>query len=119
MSRKLTYDRYIFGAAILIIVLGLVMIYSASAIIAFQKTGSDNPYHFLTRQCIWLLAGGLLMLAVMHLNVALLKDSRVIYLLLGGLCACLVLVLFQRPINGTHRWFVFPGFQFQPSEFAK
>src|SRR5205085_11563942 len=33
MSRKLTYDTWLFAAALLLIVIGLVMIYSASAII--------------------------------------------------------------------------------------
>ena len=57
MSRKLTYDTWLFGAAMLIVVVGLVMIYSSSAIITAQKVGSDNPYYFMTRQCVWLIAG--------------------------------------------------------------
>lgn len=119
MSRKLTYDRYLFGAAVLIIVIGLVMIYSASAMIAQHKVGHDNPWFFLSRQFIWLIAGAVLMLALMHVDLNKLKDTRAIYALLVGLCAALVLVLFQPPINGTHRWLVFPHFQIQPSEFAK
>lgn len=119
MSRKLSYDLSIFGAALLILVLGLVMIYSASALIAAQKSGSENPYHFLTRQCVWLLVGGMLMFLVMHLDLALVRDRRVIYLLLGVLCIALVMVLFEQPINGTHRWFVFQGIQLQPAELAK
>jgi len=31
----------------------------------------------------------------------------------------LVVALFQRPINGTHRWIVLPHFQLQPSELSK
>lgn len=119
MSRKLTYDRYLFGAAVLIIVIGLVMIYSASAMIAQQKIGQDNPWFFLSRQVIWLVAGAVLMLALMHVDLNRLKDTRAIYALLAGLAAALVLVLFQPAINGTHRWLVFPHFQIQPSEFAK
>lgn len=119
MSRKLTYDRYLFGAAVLIIVIGLVMIYSASAMIAQQKVGHDNPWYFLSRQFIWLIAGAVLMLALMHVDLNKLKDTRAIYALLVSLCAALVFVLFQPPINGTHRWLVFPHFQIQPSEFAK
>jgi len=119
MSRKLTYDRYLFGAAMLIIVIGLVMIYSASAMIAQQKIGQDNPWFFLSRQFIWLLAGVALMLILMHVDLNRLKDPRVIYTLLGGLAVALVVVLFQQPINGTHRWLVFRHFQIQPSEFAK
>jgi len=119
MSKKLTYDKTIFVCATLILVVGLVMIYSASAMIATQKTGTDNPYYFLTRQCIWLLVAGAMMFALMHLDLDVLRDPRVIYVMLAGICAALVLVLFQAPINGTHRWFVLPHFQFQPAEVAK
>lgn len=119
MSRKLTYDHAIFGATVLVLLVGLVMIYSASALIALQKTGEDNPYYFLMRQCIWLVAGATLMFAVMHVDMRLLRDSRLVYTLLGAICAALILVLFQSPINGTHRWFVLSSLRFQPSEFAK
>ena len=119
MSRKLSYDLYIFAAATVIALVGLVMIYSSSALIATQKTGADNPYFFLTRQCVWLLLGGSLMLLVMHVHPSLLRDPRLIYALLAALCTALVLVLFQEPINGTHRWIVFQGLQLQPSELAK
>ncbi len=43
MSRRMSYDKTLFGAAILIVVVGLVMIYSASAIIAAQKSGDREP----------------------------------------------------------------------------
>jgi cell division protein FtsW len=119
MSRKLTYDTWLFGAAMLILVLGLVMIYSASAIIAAQKVGGDKPYYFMTRQCIWLIAGGAIMLLLMHLDTRLLRHPRVIATTLGGVVCALVVALFQATINGTHRWIVFHHFQVQPSELAK
>lgn len=119
MSRKLTYDTWLFGAAMLIVVIGLVMIYSASAIIAVQKFGASNPYLFLTRQGIFVIAGGTLMLTLMHIETRRLADKRVIYTLMFLDLLALVVALFQRPINGTHRWIVFSHFQLQPSEFAK
>ena len=119
MSRKLSYDRVIFGSAMLILVVGLVMIYSASAMIAAQKIGSDNPYYFLVRQCIWAVGGAGLMLIMMHLDANRLKSPAIVYTMMGGLIAALVIVLFQAPINGTHRWIILPMFQLQPSEFAK
>ena len=79
MSRKLTYDTYLFGAAMLIVVVGMVMIYSASAIITMQKVGSDNPYYFITRQLVWLIAGSAVMVTLMHVDAARLRDRRVIY----------------------------------------
>jgi cell division protein FtsW len=119
MSRKLTYDTWLFGAAMLIVVIGLVMIYSASAIIATQKFGAGGAYFFLTKQCVALIVGGALMLVLMHLDPAILADRRLIYLALALVAIALITALFQSPINGTRRWLVLPRFQVQPSEFAK
>ena len=119
MSRKLTYDSWLFGAAMLIVVLGIVMIYSASAIIATQMFGADNSYHFMTRQLVWLFAGGALMMLLMHIDMTLLQDRRVQYAGLAIMGLALVVALFQSPINGTHRWIALPWFNLQPSEFAK
>lgn len=120
MSRKLTFDRTLFAAAMLIIVIGLVMIYSASAIIATQKIGVDKPFFFVIRQVVWLIAGGMLMLALMHVDVARLRDPRTLNVLMVLTLLALVAVLFQPAINGRHRWIVLPHlFQLQPSEFAK
>src|SRR5438874_4217379 len=119
MSRKLTYDTYLFTAAMLIVVVGLVMIYSASAMIVAQKIGAESPYYFLTRQCIWLLAGGAVMFALMHVDPALLRDRRIIGAMMLLVLAALVVALFQPAINGKHRWIVMPHFQIQPSELAK
>ncbi len=119
MSRKLTYDSWLFGAAMLIVVIGVVMIYSASAMIAMQRFGAANPYHFMTRQLVWLFFGGALMLLLMHIDITLLQDRRLLYLGLLAVGIALVIALFQAPINGTHRWIVLPWFNLQPSEFAK
>ena len=119
MSRKLSYDTPLFGATMLIVVVGLVMIYSASAIITVQKVGNANPYYFITRQCVWLIAGGASMLALMHVDTRRLQDPRILYVAMGTVLLALIIALFQSPINGTHRWIVLPFFQLQPSEFAK
>lgn len=119
MSRRLSYDRYIFGSAVLIVVIGLVMIYSASAIIALQKVGTDNPYYFFLRQLAFIVVGSVLMVIMMHLDLERLRDPRVIFGLFGALLVGLVLVLFQPPINGTHRWFRLGPVHAQPSELAK
>src|SRR5262249_43916582 len=119
MSRKLTYDTWLFAAAMLLIVIGLVMIYSASAIITAHKTGSDNPYYFITRQCVWLIVGSALMVTLMHVDLAILRDRRAIYALMSMALLALIFALFQPAINGTHRWIALPYFRLQPSEFTK
>jgi len=118
MSRKLTYDTWLFGAAMLIVVVGLVMIYSASAMIAAQRFG-HGPYYFLTRQGAFLIAGAMAMVVLMHVNPALLSDRRVIYGSLALVGLGLIAALFQSPVNGTHRWIELPWFNIQPSELAK
>jgi cell division protein FtsW len=115
----MSYDKTLFGAAILIVVVGLVMIYSASAIIAAQKSATGSAYYFVLRQLVFLGGGIGLMIAVMHVDVRRLADWRVAYGLLALLCVSLVLVLFQPPINATHRWYTFGTIHLQPSEFAK
>ena len=119
MSRKLTYDTWLFAAAMLLVVIGLVMIYSASAIITAQKTGSDNPYYFITRQCMWLIAGSAGMLLLMHVNVVHLRDRRLIYAAMIAVLGALFVALLHPAVNGTHRWIALPHLRLQPSEFAK
>jgi cell division protein FtsW len=118
MSRKLTFDTWLFSTALLILVVGLVMIYSASAMIATQRFG-HGPYYFLMRQLAFLVVGGASMLFLMHLNPAVLQNRRVVYGALAVVALGLIVALFQSPINGTHRWIQLPWFQLQPSEFAK
>jgi cell division protein FtsW len=119
MSRKLSYDTPLFAAALLIVVIGVVMIYSASAIISAQRAGADNPYYFITRQCVALIVGGALMLMLMHVDLAFLRDPRVIALAMMAVIALLIVALLSSPINGTRRWIVFSHTQLQPSELAK
>lgn len=118
MSRKLTYDTWLFGAAMLIVVVGLVMIYSASAMIATQRFGHGSSF-FLIRQAAFLVAGALAMVTLMHINPARLQDRRVVYGALALVGLGLIVALFQAPINGTHRWIELPWFNIQPSELAK
>ncbi len=118
MSRKLSYDMTLFATATLIVVVGMVMIYSASAMIATQRFG-HGPYYFLTRQGAFLVAGAIAMLFLMHLNPALLQNRRVVYGALALVVLGLIAALFQSPINGTHRWIQLPWFHLQPSELAK
>jgi cell division protein FtsW len=118
MSRKLTYDSWLFTTATILVVVGMVMIYSASAMIATQRFGHGS-YFFLTRQAVFLAGGSIALLFLMHVNPALLQNRRVIYGGVAAIALALIAALFQSPINGTHRWIHFPGFQIQPSELAK
>ena len=55
MARKLKSDRVLFTATILLVGLSIVMVYSASAVVALQRTG--RPSVFLIKQGLWAALG--------------------------------------------------------------
>ena len=117
MAKKLAYDKVLFTTVMLLVGMGLVMVYSASAAFAHGSSVLSNP--FLVKQALAALVGLGLMSLVMHLDYRRLREPVVVYALLGGLLVLLVGVLTQPELNGTRRWFFLAGFSLQPSELAK
>ena len=50
MAKRVSVDRWIFGVTLVLVFLGLVMIFSASAVMANEKFGS--AYYFLVRNAM-------------------------------------------------------------------
>jgi len=96
--------------------MGLVMVYSSSAIYAFEKYGSAS--YFLWRQVIWALIGlSAAGFFVFFDHRKLQKLANPLLLLtLAGLIAVLII---GREVSGARRWLRLGGIGFQPSEFAK
>jgi cell division protein FtsW len=117
MARKLAFDRVLFATVVLLVGLGLVMVYSASAAIARAQGAAANP--FLVKQAIAALVGFAAMAVAMHVDYRRLREPAVSYLLLGGALALLAAVLFGPELNATRRWFHFGHFSLQPAELAK
>ncbi len=55
MARKLKSDRVLFTATLLLVCSSIVMVYSASALLALERF--DQPYIFLTKQALWAVLG--------------------------------------------------------------
>lgn len=117
MAKRVSVDRWLFGATILLVLLGLVMVFSASAVMAKDRFGS--PYTFVLRQIGWACAGVLAMVALMRVDYRRYKHPAVVFTLLGVTMVLLVAVLFLDRSHNTHRWIRFGPFSFQPSELAK
>ena len=117
MARKLKSDKLLFLAILLLVCTSVVMVYSASAVLAMDQF--DQPYFFLFRQAVWIVLGMCLLLAASHVDYRRLRHSAVIWTVLAVTVAALIAVLFGTPINGTRRWLGIAGFGVQPSEFAK
>ena len=54
-QQQFKYDRWILVPAVLLMVVGLLMVASASMVISDQSYG--QPFHFLFRQCIYYVMG--------------------------------------------------------------
>src|SRR5262245_52120974 len=117
MARKLKSDKLLFTATLLLVCASVVMVYSASAVVAMERY--HNPYLWLVKQATWALVGVALMPVVMRIDYRTYRQPGVIWTALGLVSAGLVLVLFSREINGAKRWLGVFGLGGQPSEFAK
>ena len=117
MARKLQSDKWLFLATLVLICASIVMVYSASALVASERF--NQPYLFVTKQIMWATVGIALLSIVMRVDYRVYRNDKMIWVLLAAIGIMLVAVLFRAPINGTRRWFGIGGFGIQPSELAK
>jgi len=117
MAKRVSVDRWLFTVTMLLVFLGLVMVFSASAVMAKDKYGS--PYAFLLRQLLWAVAGLVAMVAAMRVDYRRYRSPAVVFSLMGLTTLLLISVFFLDRSHNTHRWIRWGGFSMQPSELAK
>lgn len=117
MAKRVSVDRWLFTVTMLLVFLGLVMVFSASAVMARERFGS--PYAFLFKQLIWAGAGLIAMVVSMRIDYRRYKHPAVVFSFLGITTLLLISVFFLDRSHNTHRWIHAGGFSFQPSELAK
>lgn len=117
MAKRISVDRWLFTVTLLLVFIGLVMVFSASAVMAKERYGS--PYTFLIKQALWAAAGMLAMLVAMKVDYRKYKHPGFVYSLLGATTLMLISVFFLDRAHNTHRWIHWGAFSFQPSELAK
>ncbi len=118
MAARVGFDKWMFFTTLLLVLAGLAMVFSASAVVAEVKYHSE--FTDLGRQAGWALAGVLCMLVLMQIDYSVYNSPRFIYPAVCVTTLLLVLVFFIPGSHNTHRWVRFGGhFTFQPSEIAK
>jgi cell division protein FtsW len=116
--RRLVLDPWVIGPVVALLLIGLVMVASASIGVAEKETG--HAFYYFQRQIVYVCAG--LVAAVIGLAVPTrVWDKYSIYLLIGGF---LLLVLVLVPgigavVNGSRRWARLGVMNFQVSELAR
>ena len=117
MTQKLQIDKWLFSATVGLALFGVVMVYSASAVIALQENHSQ--FYYVVKQGVWTFIGFGAMFVTMRLDYQFLNRRWIIYGLLLITIVLLFAVFAFPPVNGARRWIRVGGFSAQPSEIAK
>ncbi len=109
MNRTLLYS------AIALIVMGMIMVYSSSSVMAASRFGSQ--FFFLKRQLLWLVIA--IICGALIMKVDLKKYAVYSVPAMMVILGLLALVFFMPARNGSHRWIFLGPFSLQPSEIYK
>jgi len=118
MAKRVGVDKWLFFTTLSLVVVGLAMVFSASAVMAQVRFGS--PYTFLKGQALWAFLGVIAMVVLMRVDYRHYNSKKFIYTAMGVTLLLLLAVFVVPGSHATHRWIRFgPFFTFQPSEIAK
>lgn len=120
-SKMMEYDQPLVWVVLLLMLLGMVMVYSASiALPDSPKYASYKNTHFLMRQAMFVLIS--LIVGLLAFRVRIETWQRWAPYLFVGTLVLLLLVLIPgigKGVNGAKRWLSFKVFNLQPSELMK
>ncbi|MDH4049953.1 MAG: putative lipid II flippase FtsW [Rubrivivax sp.] len=120
-GQPLAFDRSLVLVTVALVLLGLVMVYSASiALPDSRKFSGYGPAYFLGRQALALAIGGVVALAAVQVPIAFWEKHAPWVFVLSLLLLVLVLLPFVgKVVNYSRRWLPLGFMYFQPSELAK
>lgn len=117
MAKRVGVDKWLYCATLILVVIGLAMVFSASAVMAKARFGS--PYEFVIRQALWALCGLPIMTLLMQVNYRRYNKPGVVFPTVAVTIICLLAAFLFKDSHNTHRWIRFSILSFQPSEIAK
>ncbi len=118
MAKRVGVDKWLFGVVLLLVLFGLVMVFSASAVMAKERYGS--AYVFVFNQAAWGALGLLAMIVLMRVDYRRYNTPKFVFPLVAITTVLLLVVFLMHDSHNTHRWIRFGGLHtFQPSELAK
>ena len=109
-------DILVFGAVIILLSIGLVMVFSASSVIGLAE--HSDPYHYVRRQSILAVVGLVVLFVLMKVDYHIFRPLALPGLIISfGLLVAVILV--GQDTGGATRWIRIGSFNLQPSEIAK
>jgi cell division protein FtsW len=117
MAKRVGVDKWLFGTVLLLVLFGLVMVFSASAVMAKETLGS--PYAYVAKQALWAVLGMVALTALMRVDYRRYNSYAVVVSAIAVTTLLLLGVFVMGGMNGAHRWIRVAGTTLQPSEMAK
>src|SRR5580693_2840526 len=102
MAKRVGVDKWLFGVVLLLVLFGLVMVFSASAVMAQSTLGS--PYSFVLRQALWAVLGLLTMVGLMRVDYRNYNNPKVVFPAVAVTMLMLIGVFAISGSHNTHRW---------------
>ncbi len=110
-------DKILLVCSVMLLVIGLIMVFSASNVTSFMRF-KTTPYYFFNRQLLFLIVSLFLSVIIIRVNTK--AYGYVSWLVILGVIGLLVMVLVSgKMVNQARSWISIFGIQFQPSEVAK
>src|SRR5262245_54844104 len=117
MPQQAKTDKALFATTVGLVFFGLVMVYSASSVMAMQSPRYHSSTYFVSRHAIYLGPALLLMMFLKWKHYLKLQTPAVAFVAIGVVTMLLVLVYILDREN--HRWLRLGFINIQPAELAK
>lgn len=117
MVKDFKIDKVLIITTALLVLFGLIMVYSSTMILAKERYG--DSFYFLKRQVVWLVVGLIITAVISSLKYPLYLKQKMVIAVLTIAIISLIAVFFLGKVNNSYRWIRFAGYSLQPSEFAK
>lgn len=118
MKGRKPFDFWIFTTVLILLSIGIIMLFSASAPFSYGTFG--DIYYMLKRQLFFAVAGFAVMIVTMNIDYRIYEKYATLLLILSFVLLALVRVPgIGKYENGAYRWIEIGPVRFQPSEIAK
>ena len=117
-TTKKKNDAWLVAAVTVLLTIGLVMVFSASAVVAREKYGS--VLYYSRKQILWGFLSILIIFFTSRLSYTLYaKKNLPLLAVISSICLLAGLFVAGDVVNGARRWYNLGFISFQPSELAK
>ncbi len=116
MDRSNRYAYDLLCATLLLATVGMIMVFSATQVIAKEQYGS--PYYFIKHEAVHLALGIIILYVCMKVPYRIYRNVA-LYGVVIGVISLIAVLLWGREVRGARRWLRIYNFTIQPVEFVK